>query len=81
MPEIKGKTWKDSLKTRKYEEHKHCIVCGRAVPQTQDFCSQECKDGYKKADKSKSKKNTISIVVMVVMVIAILIVSRLLGMS
>ncbi len=80
MPEIKGKSWKDSLKTRKYEEHKHCIVCGRAIHISQDFCGQECKDQYNKADKKKSKKNTISIVIMVVMVIAILIVPRLLGM-
>ena len=79
MPEIKGKSWKDSLKNRKYEEHKHCIVCGRAVNISQDFCSQECKDKYQKADKGKSKKNTITIVVMVVMVIAIFFLPRLLG--
>ena len=80
MPEIKGKTWKDSLKTRKYEEHKHCVVCGRAVSQAQDFCSQECKDQYNKADKDKGKKNTIQIVIMVVLVIVmIFVVPRLMG--
>lgn len=79
MPEIKGKSWKDTLKTRKYEEHKHCMVCGRAVNISQDFCSQECKDKYQKADKSKSKKSTITIIVMVVMVIAIFFLPRLLG--
>jgi len=72
MPEIKGKTWKDSLKSRKYEEHKHCVVCDRAIPMSQDFCSQECKDSYKKADKSKGKKNTIQIVVMVVLVVVMI---------
>ncbi len=72
MPEIKGKTWKDSLKTRKYEEHKHCVVCARAVPTTQDFCSQECKDSYKKTDKDKGKKNTIQIVIMVVLVVVMI---------
>ena len=80
MPEIKGKTWKDSLRSRKYEEHKHCVVCARAVPTTQDFCSQECKDSYKKADKDKGKKNTIQIVVMVVLVIVmIFVVPQLMG--
>lgn len=72
MPEIKGKTWKDSLKSRKYEEHKHCVVCNKAVAVTQDFCSQDCKNQYTKADKDKGKKNTIQIIVMVVLVIVMI---------
>ena len=28
------------------EEHKHCIVCGKAVPSEKLFCSQECEDRF-----------------------------------
>ncbi len=65
-------SWKEALKARKYDEHKHCTICSRAIPMDRDFCSQECKDKYSKADKSKSRKNTIQMVVLgVVMVVMI----------
>jgi predicted nucleic acid-binding Zn ribbon protein len=72
MPEVKNKSWKDSLKSRKYDEHKHCIVCGRAVPMDRDFCTQECKEKYSSADKKKGRKNWVQIAVLgVVMVVVI----------
>lgn len=81
MPDVKKNiSWKESLKSRKYEEHKHCVVCGRAVPMEQDFCSAECKDGYTKADKKKGRTNTIQMVVLIaVMVIMIVVVPKLFG--
>lgn len=75
-----SKSWKESLKSRRYEPHKHCIVCGRAIPLGQDFCSTECKDSYTKADKSKSRKSTIQFVVIaVVMVVMIFLLPKLMG--
>lgn len=80
MPELKNKTWKESLKSRKYDDHKHCMVCGRAVPSDRDFCTQDCKEKYSKADKKKGKSSTIQIVVLVVvMIITMFVVPRLLG--
>ncbi len=80
MPDVKNKSWKDSLKTRRYEEHKHCIVCGRAVPIERDFCTQDCKDSYSKADKKKGKSSKIQIAVLVVvMIFTMLVVPRLLA--
>ncbi|UYP46351.1 hypothetical protein NEF87_002636 [Candidatus Lokiarchaeum ossiferum] len=80
MPELKNKTWKESLKSRKYDEHKHCMVCGRAVPMDRDFCTQDCKEKYSSADKKKGRSSTIQIVVLVVvMIFTMLVVPRLLG--
>lgn len=69
MAENIRKSWKKSLKTRPYEEHKHCLVCGRAVPLDQDFCSLECKDSYGKADKKKSRSNMVQIAVFGVLIV------------
>ena len=30
--------------TEKILQHKHCQICGRAVPVSEDFCSDECKE-------------------------------------
>ena len=37
------------------EEHKHCIVCGKAVPPEKFFCSQECEDRLKLQQKRMSR--------------------------
>lgn len=73
-----SKSWKESLKNRRYDPHKHCIVCGRAIPMEQDFCSTECKDQYTKTDKSRNKKNTIQFVVIAVVMVVMIVVLPLL---
>lgn len=68
-------TWKENLKERKWGEHKHCVVCSRAIPMGQDFCAQTCKDKYTKVEKDKDKKNKWQMVaifgVMIVMIIVL----------
>ncbi|HDI23656.1 MAG TPA: DUF2116 family Zn-ribbon domain-containing protein [Thermoplasmatales archaeon] len=29
-------------------EHRHCQMCGKAIPQNEIFCSQECKEKFEK---------------------------------
>ena len=80
MSETKSKSWKDSLKVRKYGDHKHCVVCGNAINPNQDFCSTTCKDSYTKADKKKSRSSKIQLVVMgVVMVVLLILMPMLTG--
>jgi predicted nucleic acid-binding Zn ribbon protein len=67
-------TWKDQLKQRKWGEHKHCVVCGKAIPMDRDFCSQTCRDGYQKTEKDKSKKGTWQIVMIFVVMIVMMVV-------
>ena len=73
MSEPIKRSWKSSLKTRSYEEHKHCIVCNRAVPIDQDFCSLECKDSYGKTDKKKGRNNIIQIAFFGVLIVVMFI--------
>jgi len=37
------------------EQHKHCIICGRAVPFKQQYCSKKCKAQHKAAAIKKQK--------------------------
>jgi predicted nucleic acid-binding Zn ribbon protein len=68
------KSWKENLQSRKWGEHKHCIVCGRAIAMGQDFCSQPCKDKYGKAEKDKDKKGKWQIVFIFVIMIVFIVV-------
>jgi predicted nucleic acid-binding Zn ribbon protein len=69
-----SKSWKTSLKQKKWGEHKHCLVCGKAVNLEQDFDTQECKDKYQKLDKDKNKKGTWQIAMIFVVMIVMMIV-------
>ena len=37
------------------EDHKHCVVCGKAVSVDKLFCSQECEDRLKLQQKRVSR--------------------------
>jgi predicted nucleic acid-binding Zn ribbon protein len=79
MSESKSKSsWKDSLKSRKYEEHKHCVVCGNAILTDRDFCGTTCKESYTKADKKKSRSSKIQLIVMGVVMVVLLVLMPLL---
>jgi predicted nucleic acid-binding Zn ribbon protein len=60
--------WKQNLKKR-YDEHKHCITCGVAIPIEKEYCSIECKDKYTGFEKKKSRNNYLSIIFMVVIMV------------
>ncbi|GAB4327651.1 MAG: hypothetical protein Kow0069_34640 [Promethearchaeota archaeon] len=49
--------------------HKHCSVCGRAIPLDREFCSQECADHYRGFEKKKEKRSYMQIVFLVIMMV------------
>lgn len=73
-------SWKDALKDRKWGEHKHCVVCGKAISLDKEFCAQGCRDQYQKLEKDKNKKGTWQIVmIFVVMIVMMVLLPRLAG--
>jgi len=34
-------------------QHAHCQICGKAVPSSESFCSEECKDKYQAMVKKR----------------------------
>jgi len=68
-----GGSWKKKLQT-KWGPHSHCIICGRAVAEDKQTCSQECMDKYKGIEKKKGKQNYMTIIMMVVMMVAMFVI-------
>ncbi|MDD1742011.1 MAG: DUF2116 family Zn-ribbon domain-containing protein [Methanotrichaceae archaeon] len=33
------------------QSHKHCVVCGKAVNENQDFCDELCQSKYKSTQR------------------------------
>jgi len=48
-------TWKDQIK-KKWGPHSHCPICGKAMSNDKQFCSQNCRDNYHGSQKKKKKK-------------------------
>ncbi|HDD57243.1 MAG TPA: DUF2116 family Zn-ribbon domain-containing protein, partial [Thermoplasmatales archaeon] len=36
-------------------QHRHCQMCGKAIPLEEIFCSEECKTNYEKLIKKRRK--------------------------
>lgn len=32
---------------QKLLQHKHCVTCGKAVPMTEEFCSEDCESDHR----------------------------------
>ena len=71
-------TWKSSLK-KKYDEHRHCPVCGISVPIDKEFCSLECTDKYKGYDKKKKRGNYIQFALIGVMMVVFMFIMPMMG--
>jgi predicted nucleic acid-binding Zn ribbon protein len=59
-------SWKDQIQ-KKWGPHKHCPICGKAMPPDRKFCSQECRDNYLQDQKKQKKKGRYQIVFLVAM--------------
>lgn len=59
---------------KKWEAHKHCLVCSIAIPPDKEFCSTDCESEYlkwKDKQKGKSRNTWICMIVMIVAVVII----------
>jgi predicted nucleic acid-binding Zn ribbon protein len=59
------------------EDHKHCVVCGKATAPDKFFCSPSCEETYKKQQKSMARSRMIMMVFFVILFIVIILMSRL----
>lgn len=51
----KTEIWRSKM-AKGYQEHAHCIVCGRALHLGKKYCSMECKDKYEGVQKKQGKQ-------------------------
>ncbi|MEW6222639.1 MAG: DUF2116 family Zn-ribbon domain-containing protein [Candidatus Hadarchaeota archaeon] len=59
------------------EEHKHCIVCGKATAPDKLICSPSCDHLLKEQQKRMKKSRTIMLVLFIVMFMVIMLSSML----
>ncbi len=65
---------KQSVKGGKLLQHRHCQVCSKAIPLSEEFCSEECKIEFDKM--VKKRKNFLYLFYgMVVIFIIVMIIS------
>jgi predicted nucleic acid-binding Zn ribbon protein len=63
---------------KKWEPHKHCLVCGLATSPQKEFCSQTCEQEYldwKNKQKGKSRNTWICMIAMIGVMVVMMIVS------
>ena len=56
----------------KIVDHRHCVVCGRAVPPSAEFCSPDCREKFMAA-KAKEKRSKIMLIVVYVLMMVVLV--------
>ncbi|MCJ2520719.1 MAG: DUF2116 family Zn-ribbon domain-containing protein [Candidatus Thermoplasmatota archaeon] len=55
-------------------QHKHCVTCGKAVPLTEEFCSEECDSSHSQVlGRKKRQLMFLWIGAIVVLIIAMLV--------
>ena len=55
MSEKRERQRKEATRAGKLLQHKHCHVCSKAIPLSEELCSEECTEEYNKlVQKRKS---------------------------
>jgi len=62
--------------TEKILQHKHCSICGKAVPVDETFCSDECKEKWAAMVKKRKTMMYIMYGMIVVFIVLMLYTSR-----
>ncbi|MBD3188757.1 DUF2116 family Zn-ribbon domain-containing protein [Candidatus Bathyarchaeota archaeon] len=52
----KQDVWNEKI-AKGFQDHSHCIVCGRAIHFGKKYCSIECKEKYMNLEGKKGKQN------------------------
>ncbi len=55
------------------DDHKHCIVCGKAVDADKFFCSPSCDDIFKKQQKRVARSRLIMMVLIIALFVSIIV--------
>jgi predicted nucleic acid-binding Zn ribbon protein len=61
------------------EDHKHCVVCGRAIEPDKFICSPACEEVLKKSQKQAARMRFIMLGMFVALFVVLIVVSYLKG--
>lgn len=61
------------------EDHKHCVVCGKAVESDKFFCSPACEEVLKRSQKQASRMRLMMIGMFVALFVVLMVLSYVRG--
>ncbi len=59
------------------EDHKHCVVCGKATESDKFFCSPSCEEIFKKQQKRMARSRMLMLAFFIAMFVVIMVISTL----
>ena len=51
------------------EAHRHCAICGKPIPMSESFCSDQCQEQFQLRQKQVKKQRNMLYVVIAIFVI------------
>lgn len=57
------------MKEVRLSPHKHCIVCGKAIQEGQEFCSARCRQSYERKEKRYRTTTRISYILFIILLL------------
>lgn len=51
------------------EAHRHCAICGKPIPMSESFCSDQCQEQYQLRQKQVGKQRKILYAVVAIFII------------
>jgi predicted nucleic acid-binding Zn ribbon protein len=67
------------VNTSKVQPHKHCIVCGKSIDDSDSFCDELCQSKYKSAQKRQQMLFMLFVVLMLLILFMPMILSFIYG--
>ncbi|MGQ9583453.1 MAG: DUF2116 family Zn-ribbon domain-containing protein [Thermoplasmatota archaeon] len=55
----------------KIPQHKHCMVCGKAIRAREQYCSEECEREWARASRTKRNLQMVLYISMAVMIVVL----------
>jgi len=56
----------------KIVDHRHCVICGKAIPPDEQTCSPDCKEKLELSREKEKKSRRMMLIIYVVMIVALL---------
>lgn len=54
------------------EAHRHCAICGKPIPMSESFCSDQCQEQFQLRQKQAAKQRRMLYIVIAIFVIVYL---------
>jgi len=57
----------------KIVDHRHCVICGKAIPPDEQVCSPDCREKLELGREREKKSKRMMLIIYVIMIVALII--------